>query len=132
MNRRRSWVFGLLVGVAIGGATFVWLVSDPFLATTLALVYTVATGLSLRHRTAIPWGIEKPAGYDPWNAAWVAIAFGAALSGVSFTLPLSLELRLALQLLVLGVALATFQCGVGMMHSLPEDERHETYSAHPD
>jgi hypothetical protein len=76
--QRRSWAIGGCIGLAIGCATYGWLVSL------------------------------------------------AALCGVGFWLPLAPGLRLALQLLVLGVGLAALQFGIGLVRSLPADERPES------
>jgi uncharacterized membrane protein YccF (DUF307 family) len=125
MNRR-SWTIEGLVGLAVGMATYGWLVADIALAATLAGVYAVATGLTLEHRSAIPFGTERPEGYDPWSGVWTAIVAFAALVGVGFWLPLAPGLRLALQLLVLGVGLVSLYCGIGLARSLPADERPDT------
>jgi hypothetical protein len=125
MNRR-SWVIGGCVGLAVGAVTYGWLVADVALAATLAGVYAVATGLTLEHRSTIPLGRDRPEGYDPWSGAWAAIVSLAALFGVGFWLPLEPGLRLALQLLVFGIGLASLQCGIGLVRSLPADERPDT------
>jgi hypothetical protein len=125
MNRR-LWVIGGCVGLAVGAVTYGWLVADVALAATLAGVYAIATGLSLEHRSAIPLGIDRSEGYDPWSGAWTAIVSLAALVGVGFWLPLEPGLRLALQLLIFGVGLASLHCGIGLVRSLPADERPDT------
>lgn len=125
MNRR-SWTIGGCVGLAVGAVTYGWLVADVALAATLAGVYAIATGLTLEHRSAIPFGVERPAGYDPWGAAWAAIVPFAALVGIGFWLPLAPGLRLALQLLLIGVGLVSLHCGIGLARSLPADEQPET------
>jgi hypothetical protein len=124
--QRRSWAIGGCIGLAIGCATYGWLVADAALAATLAGVYAVATGLTLEHRSVVPLGIERAAGYDPWSGAWTVVVSLAALCGVGFWLPLAPGLRLALQLLVLGVGLAALQFGIGLVRSLPADERPES------
>lgn len=124
--QRRSWIVGGCVGLAIGCTTYGWLVADVALAATLAGVYAVATGLTLEHRSVVPLGSERAAGYDPWSGAWTVVVSLAALCGVGFWLPLAPGLRLALQLLVLGVGLAALQFGIGLVRSLPADERPES------
>ncbi len=125
MNRR-SWAIGLFAGLVVGAVTYGWLVADVALATTLAGIYTVAVGLTLEHRSAVPVGIERPEGYDPWGGACTGLVSLAALFGVGFWLPLESGLRLALQLLLVGIGLASLHCGIGLVRSLPADDRPDT------
>lgn len=124
--QRRSWVVGGCVGLVVGAITYGWLVADAALAATLTGIYAIAVGFTLEHRAVVPRGSERVAGYDPWSGAWAVVVSLAALCGVGFWLPLAPGLRLALQLLVLGVGLAALQFGIGLVRSLPADERPES------
>ena len=115
MKKTTAWLLTTVVGVAIGVATFVWLISDALLAVALGFIYGVCTRLWTQYGSTLPGGIRG----DDWNTtrwsgAFVLVVMGTAIFGVTATLPLSSELRLALQLLVLGTGFAGLLLGVAM------------------
>ncbi|EMA55096.1 MULTISPECIES: hypothetical protein [Halococcus] len=115
MNRFRAWVLAAVVGIGVGGGTFAWLVSDLTLAFTLALVYTVGTRLLVEYGSTMPgliYGDDWQA--VRWNGAATAFVMIAAFVGVSASLPVSGGLRLALELLVLGVGWTGLFFGIAM------------------
>ena len=117
MNRMGAWLLAAVVGIPVGAGTFVWLVSDPALAFTLALVYAIGTRLLIEYASTMPGMIY---GDDwravRWNGAVTAFVMIVAFIGVSTTLPISGELELALELLVLGVGWTGLFFGIAMAH----------------
>jgi hypothetical protein len=115
MNRIRAWLLAAVVGIAVGGGTFVWLVEDLLLAATLAFVNAVGAWLFIEYAATLPGMIH---GDDwqtvRWNGAFTLVALVGALFGVSLTLPISNELRFALQWLVLSVGWTGMFFGVAM------------------
>jgi len=115
MKKTTAWLLTTVVGVAIGVATFVWLISDALLAVALGFIYGVCTRLWTQYGSTLPGKIRG----DDWNttrwsAVFVLVVMGTTMVGVTATLPMSSELRLALQLLVLGTGFAGLLLGVAM------------------
>lgn len=112
MDRRIRWLAALTLGVAIGGGTY-WLVADPLFSAVVALFWTVGTGLS------IVYLLPQTGRADDWEQArWSGAAGGlmamAAILGVSPTLPISADLRLALGVFVIGIWLAAVNVGLAL------------------
>lgn len=115
MNKTTAWLLTTVVGVAVSAATFVWLISDVLLAAALGFIYAVCTWLWTQYGSTLPGEIRG----DDWNttrwsAAFILVVMGTAIFGVTAALPITLELRLALQLLVLGTGFAGLLLGVAM------------------
>ena len=100
-------------GSLVGGATFVWLVADVALASTIALAWAVGVRLTFRYRWLLSVRGETRRA-SVWSGAFAALVTLGAFFGVGPSLPLSAELRLALGLLVVGVGYASMTLGVAM------------------
>ncbi|QCC51065.1 hypothetical protein [Halapricum salinum] len=100
MNRN-----GILAGVVLaalaGGGTYA-LGANLLTVGALAFVAVIAGVLTVEFRHQLPGrGTSSRASW--WNSGWTATTILAVFFGVNTTLPLALDTRLALQLLVLGV-----------------------------
>ena len=103
----------LVVAVALAAGVHELLVADPALAGVTGVCWGGGVALTLRH-------VGRPETHGRWRVARWSGAFGAAVTlaavtGVSPALPLPAGTRFALSLLVLGVALLTFNLGTGMV-----------------
>lgn len=101
-------MMALVIGLGIGGASYLLLVPDFLVAGWTAVVWFVAVrsltvplqaGRLSQRRSGVASGVLT------------ALAVGPALLGVSPLLSIDAKLRLALQLLVLGTG---FACGLTM------------------
>jgi hypothetical protein len=117
MDARRSpgplLAVGLVVAVTLAVALHELLVDDIALAGVTGICWGSGVALTLRH-------LGRPGTDGGWSVARWSGAFGgaatlAAVTGVSPALPLPASTRFALSLLVLGVALLTFNLGTGMV-----------------
>jgi len=113
MDRPLQWTVALAVGASIGGGTYVWLVDDPLFAGVAVLFWTFGTGFS------IDYLIPQTGRSDDWaTARWSGAAGGlmalAATLGISPTLPISADLRLALGLFVVGIWLTAVNVGLAL------------------
>lgn len=112
--RRSHAGLGVAGGAVVGGFVYRFVLADVGLAVALAVVYAVAVALTLHHWRVNPSGATG----SRWAAGATGLSLFAALVGVGPSLPLSADLAFALQLLVLGVGLASLQLGVGMTRSM--------------
>ncbi|WP_181686107.1 hypothetical protein [Halorhabdus salina] len=113
MHRALSWTFSAVIGSAVGGATYAWLVADPMFAVMLGLFWALGIALSLRYlaRYTSPgddWQTAR------WSGAAGGLMAGAATLGISPTLPITSDIRLALGLFVLGVFLTALNIGLAL------------------
>jgi hypothetical protein len=113
MHRALSGAFSAMVGSVVGGGTYVWLVADPMFAFMLAFFWALGIALTLRYLARY----TSPG--DDWQTArWSGAAGGlmalAATFGVSPTLSITSDMRLALGLFVLGVFLTALNIGLAM------------------
>jgi len=94
----------LVVAVAIGGLSYFYLGKDLLLAawTALAFFALVRTGIAL-----LRMGSDVPSPGGVFGGVLTGMIAGAALLGVSPFLPIEPELRVALQLLVMGTGFAS-------------------------
>lgn len=99
-----STVVSLVVAAAIGGLSYFYLGKDLLLAvwTALAFFALVRTGIALLQMRP---GVPSRGGV--FGGVLTGMIAGAALLGVSPFLPIEPELRLALQLLVMGTGFAS-------------------------
>lgn len=121
MDRISAWLLSIGVGAILGGGTYAFLVADPALAGTLALLWTIGFRLTIRHR-------HVGSGSAGWRTARWSGAFGglvtlAATLGLGPTLPLPDGVRLAIGLLLVGVAMTAFNLGVAMVLDADRTER---------
>lgn len=96
-------LLGGVVGALLGFVSFRFLANDFMLAIWTAIVWGIAVSALMESLLTAP---QRNQGRGGLIGAMVAIAVGAALIGISPRLPISPELRLALQLLVLGTGFA--------------------------
>ncbi|WP_136686715.1 hypothetical protein [Halorhabdus amylolytica] len=113
MNRLLQWILSLSLGVSIGIGTYVWLVADPLFVGVIVLFWTLGTGFS------IDYLVPQTGRSDDWETArWSGAAGGlmalAATLGISPTLPISADLRLALGLFVVGSWLTAVNVGLAL------------------
>jgi len=107
----------VLVGATTAVGLFVVL-GDPLLAGVTGLFWATGLGLTARHLRQDADRVGFAA--DDWSVARWRGAFGgsmalAAVVGAGPTLPLSTDLRLALGLLIVGVALTSLDLGTAMV-----------------
>ncbi|TQQ82302.1 sterol desaturase [Halonotius roseus] len=105
MRSSLQWLLGGATGLVVGGGCY-WLVGDPVLAAVTGVVWGVGLALTARSARHHP----SSTGVTDWRSArWIGLGTGgitlAALLGVSPSLPISAELRLALGLLIIGTGL---------------------------
>ncbi|MFB6202026.1 MAG: sterol desaturase [Halorhabdus sp.] len=113
MDRRHSWTLSAGFGISVGGGTYLWLVDDPLFTVVLALFWALGAGLSVTY--LLP---QTADGQDWVHARWSGAAGGlmalAATLGVSPTLPISADLRLALGLFVVGIWVTAINVGLAL------------------
>lgn len=98
-------ILGVLVGAVLGSVSYFYLAHDLLLAVWTAIVWFVGVSALVK----LPPSAKAYARQGgAIGGASVAIMVGATLLGVSPYLPVSLELRMALQWLVLGVGFASW------------------------
>jgi hypothetical protein len=105
MRSSLQWLLGGATALIIGSGCY-WLVGDPVLAAVTGVVWGVGLALTARSAQYHP----SSTGVTDWRSArWIGLGTGgitlAALLGVSPSLPVSAELRLALGLLIIGTGL---------------------------
>ncbi|RJX44270.1 sterol desaturase [Halonotius aquaticus] len=105
MRSSLQWLLGGATGLVVGSGCY-WLVGDPILAAVSGLVWGVGLALTARSARHHP----SSTGVTNWRSArWIGLGVAginlAALIGVSPSLPISAELRLALGLLIIGTGL---------------------------
>jgi small-conductance mechanosensitive channel len=128
MNRTTVWVLTVIVGITVGAAAF-WFIGDPYLGIGFALVYAACTWLMIVYGPTLSGEVK---GDDlettRWSGAFIFVVMGAVTIGISAALPVSLELRIALQLFVIGVSWVGFLFGVAMTRSqlTSNDSAHQT------
>lgn len=113
MKRSLRWTLALALGVTVGGGTYVWLVADPLFGAVSALFWTLGTGWSMTYL------VPQTGRTDEWaSARWSGAAGGltalAATLGVSPTLPISSDLRLALGLFVVALSMTAINVGLAL------------------
>ena len=114
MIRLRARLLAAVVGMAVGGGTFVWLVGDPSLAIALAVVYTVGTRLVVEYASALPGGLRSYDRAARWNAAFGGLVSLVAVLVLNVVAAVSFEFRVALLLLVFGVGEMGLFFGIAM------------------
>lgn len=110
MVRLRAWLGALALGAAAGAGTYAWLVADVVFAVVLACFVALGMALTVRNYALV----GRP---DDWETARWSGAFGGVVSlamlvGLSPSLPVPAELRLALGLFVGSVALTAMNLGL--------------------
>jgi len=113
MDRPIRWTLALVFGVSVGAGTYVGLVADPLFASVMVLFWTLGTGWSIEYL------VPQTGRADDWETArWSGAAGGltalAATLGVSPTLPISPDLRLALGVFVVGLWLTALNVGLAL------------------
>ncbi|WP_154019051.1 hypothetical protein [Halococcus agarilyticus] len=115
MNRVRAWLLSTAVGVAVGGGTFAWLVSDPSLAIALGVVYAVGTRLAIEFTSTLPGGTGRLDWQQTrWQAAFIAVMVHVAIFSANTVLFDSFGVSVALNLLVFGVGSTGLFFGIAM------------------
>lgn len=114
MIRLRAWLLAAVVGIAVGGGTFVWLVSDPSLAITLGVVYAVGTRLFVEYAATLPGGLRSYDRATRWNAVFGGFLSVVAILVLNMVSAVSFEFRVALLLLVFGVGEMGLFFGIAM------------------
>ena len=126
MDNTVAWIGSLGFGSALGICVFVFLVPDVFLCAALALFWIIGVRLTIRYFNRMPGMSKRVPGPSNWNAARWSGAFGGLIPftslGISFSLPISTELRFALILFVWGVELAMVNLGIAMMVDAEDEE----------
>ena len=105
MRSSLRWLLGGAIALVIGSSCY-WLVGDPVLAAVTGVVWGVGLAFTARAAQYHP----SSTGVSNWESArWIGLGVAginlAALIGVSPSLPISAELRLALGLLIIGTGL---------------------------
>ena len=105
MRSSLRWLLSGLAALVVGSGCY-RLVGDPILAAVSGLVWGVGLALTARSARHHP----SSTGVTNWRSArWIGLGVAginlAALIGVSPSLPISAELRLALGLLIIGTGL---------------------------
>ena len=117
MNNSTAWALTAIVGLGVGALSY-WLIENPLLSGTLAVVYATCTRLTTDYASVLPGEIKGDEWETTrWSVAFIVLVMGASLFGISATLPISLELRFAFQMLVFGIGEAGLLFGVAMTRS---------------
>ena len=113
MDRPVRWLLAAVFGVSIGTVTYVALIDDPLFAGVTALFWALGVGLSVQYL-----GPQTGQAQDWTKARWSGAAGGltalAATLGISPTLPITSELRLALGLFVVAIWLTAVNIGLAL------------------
>jgi len=105
MRSSLRWLLGGATALVVGSGCY-GLAGDPVLAAVSGLVWGVGLALTARSARHHP----SSTGVTNWRSArWIGLGIGgitlAAMLGVSPSLPIAAELRLALGLLTIGTGL---------------------------
>jgi hypothetical protein len=121
-------------GAVAGGVSYVLGSTDPGLTAAVAVSYAVAAGLTARHPDTVHEEGVAVWEFGRWSGASTALVLAAALFGVGPTLPVDPDLRLSLQVLVVGVGYAMWLLGVAYARAKSgaarRDERGESAADH--
>ncbi len=121
MDRPLPWLLALSFGASLGAGSYAWLVADPPLAAGIGLFWALGLGLSIRRHAIV--GRSRDWQTARWSGAFGGLVTLAMTVGLSPTLPVSPELRLALGLFVGGVALTTMNLGMGAGLEYADEKR---------
>lgn len=112
MHRASAWLLSLGVGVVVGAATALLTDADLPLVAAIVVSYAAVVRLSVRHpdtvyESGVPaWAVGR------WSGLSIAFLLGVAFLGLGPALPAALDVRFALQLLVLGAGYAMWLLGI--------------------
>ena len=91
MNNSTAWALTAIVGLGVGALSY-WLIENPLLSGTLAVVYATCTRLTTDYASVLPGEIKGDEWETTrWSVAFIVLVMGASLFGISATLPISLE-----------------------------------------
>ena len=108
---RSHWIGALAVAVLIGVSVY-WFAGYALTAAATGIAWGVSIALVLVIKRRFPSFLTGESWQDSrWTGLSSGLTVGAALLGVSPSLPITAELRLALGLLALGVGLAAYTAG---------------------
>lgn len=125
MKRALVAVLAVVVGLAFGVSTFVWLVPDLQLAIVLGGTYGLGVWLYGE------WGDVLRAGANDWQTNRWRIASTSFMLIVAFfgfgpAISIPLDARLPIQLLLLGAAWVGMLLGVASVSDRPNDQTAST------
>lgn len=125
MNRRVYWLLSVVVGLAVGAATYRYLVADLPLALTNAVLAGAGVGLTVRNQQTLTERYGEAASGRPnwWHAGLGPLVIVAGVFGLSPTLPISTDLGFALTVLLAASILLAWNLGVGGTLWLAEESR---------
>jgi len=113
MDREVAWGMATVVGIAIGSATYAALVPDPMFATIVAVFWTLGLGLTMQYLVQYT-GASREWRIARWSGAAGGLVTLAATLGLSPTLPITPDLRLALGIFVLGLWVTALNVGLAL------------------
>jgi hypothetical protein len=112
MHRALHLLVAIVVGGVVGAVSHTVGASRPLVTASVVVSYALLTALALQHPDVV-----YEAGTPAWTVGrWSGLSAGfvllVAFFGVGTTLPLGDDLRLSLQILVLGAGWAMWTLGV--------------------
>lgn len=113
MDREVAWGMASVVGIAIGSATYAALVADPMFATMVAVFWALGLGLTMQYLAQYT-GANREWRIARWSGAAGGLVTLAATLGLSPTLPITSDLRLALGIFVLGLWVTALNVGLAL------------------
>lgn len=107
------------VGLTFGVGTYAWLVADLQLAFVLALTYGLGVWLygewgKFLRAAGAEWQTNR------WRIASTSFMLVVAMFGIGPAVPVSADVRLAIQLLILGAAWVGMMLGVASITDRPD------------
>ena len=126
MKRTLLAALSLVVALAFGVGTYAWLVADVQLAFVLSLTYGLGVWLygewgKFLRAAGAEWQTNR------WRIASTSFMLVVAMFGIGPAVPVPADVRLAIQLLILGAAWVGMMLGVASISDQPDlSERTET------
>jgi len=120
VNRATAWAVSLTAGTAVAAGVYRFGAPELALAAAVAASYTAVVRLTLLHPDTAYESGGPVLTVGRWSGVATGLLVAVVLFGVGPTLPLENDLRLGLQVLVLGAGYAMWLFGVSYARAKAE------------